>query len=377
MGADETNLELRSLLRRSGQLELSLDRVPMPEPAADEVVVALQAAPINPSDMIGMLVFADPASARTSGSGTRPVTLLDVPEAAMGAAWARLDQPLPMGGEGAGLVTAAGGGAAAQALLGRRVGIVGAASYARYRAVKAADCLPLPEGATAADGAGWFVNPMTVLGMVDTMRAEGHTALVHTVGASNLGQMLNRVCRTDGIGLVNIVRSDAQGALLRAAGAAHVCNSTASGFAQDLLAALEATGATLAFDAIGGGRLAGQILAAMEQAASRRMTDHSRYGSGVHKQVYIYGGLDLGPTLIDRSFGLAWGIGGWLVTPFLEKAGAERVGQLRARVTAELTTTFASRYTATLSLADAINPDVIRTYTQRATDRKYLIDPSK
>ncbi len=243
--------------------------------------------------------------------------------------------------------------------------------------MKAAVCLVLPDDATAADGAGWFVNPMTALGMVDTMRAEGHAALVHTAAASNLGQMLNRLCRKDGVDLVNIVRSDEQVALLRAAGAEHVCSSASPAFADDFLAALEATGATLAFDAVGGGPLAGQILSAMEGVADARIPGHRRYGSGVHKQVYIYGGLDLRPTVIDRTFGLAWGVGGWLVTPFMEKAGAERVAQLRTRIAAELRTTFASRYTRTFSLAEMIDPDCIATYSQRATGRKCLVDPSR
>ncbi len=377
MSTGDMNLELLSLVTRSGRLELSLVERPVRAPAADEVVVALQAAPINPSDMIGMLVFADPGSARTAAPEGRPVTTLDVPPAAMGAVRARLDQPLGMGGEGAGTVTAAGSGVAAQALLGRCVGIVGVPTYARYAVVKAAVCLVLPDDATAADGAGWFVNPMTALGMVDTMRAEGHAALVHTAAASNLGQMLNRVCRTDGVGLVNIVRNDAQMALLRAAGAGHVCNSASPTFPDDLLAALEATGATLAFDAVGGGPLAGQILSTMERVASGRLSQHNRYGSGIHKQVYIYGGLDLGPTVIDRSFGLDWGVGGWLVTPFLQKSGPDRVGQLRARIAAELKTTFASHYTRTLSLAEMIDPACIAIYSQRATGQKYLVDPSR
>ncbi len=377
MDHGDANLELRSLLKTSGELELSLDEWPVPQPGADEVVVALEAVPINPTDMIGMLVFADPDGARTVDRNGRRVTTLRVPQAAMGAVWARLDRPLGMGSEGAGTVMAAGSAPAAQALLGRRVGIAGVPTFARFRAIRATNCLPLPDGASAADGAGWFVNPMTALGMVDTMRAEGHTALVHTAAASNLGRMLARVCRTDGIGLVNIVRSDEQVVLLREAGAEHTCNSAAPDFGSELLAALRTTGATLAFDAIGGDSLAGRILAAMERVASERLPEHSRYGSGVHKQVYIYGGLDTGPTVIERSFGLTWGIGGWLVTSFLQRAGAERMDQLRTRIAAELTTTFVSHYTATIPLADMIDPEVLRTYTRRSTGGKYLLDPSR
>ena len=377
MAHGDTNLELHSRLKGSGELELSLTEAPVPEPAADEVVVALEAAPINPSDMIGMLVFADPEGARSSDRLGRRVTTLQVPQAAMGAMQARLDRPLGVGSEGAGTVTAAGAAPAAQALLGRRVGVVGVPTFARYRAVRAATCLPLPDGVSAAEGAGWFVNPMTVLGMVDTMRAEGHTALVHTAAASNLGQMLARVCGADGIGLVNIVRSDEQAALLRDIGAGIACNSAAPDFEAELLAALRTTGATLAFDAIGGGSLAGRILTAMERVASERLSEHSRYGSSVHKQVYIYGNLDRGPTVINRNFGLTWGVGGWLVSSFLQRAGAERMGQLRARIAAELTTTFASHYTATISLADMIDPEVLRTYTRQSTGGKYLLDPSR
>ena len=377
MGHGDTNLELRSLVKTSGELELWLEEAPVPEPGPDEVVVALEAVPINPTDMIGMLVFANPDEARTVDRNGRRVTTLRVPQAAMDAVRARFDRPLGMGSEGAGTVMAAGSAPAAQALLGRRVGIAGVPTFARFRAVRTMNCLPLPDGASAADGAGWFVNPMTALGMVDTMRAEGHTALVHTAASSNLGRMLARVCRADGIGLVNIVRSDEQVALLREAGAEHACNSAAPNFEGELLAALRTTGATLAFDAIGGGSLAGRILAAMERVASECLPEHNRYGSGVHKQVYIYGGLDTGPTVIERSFGLTWGVGGWLVTSFLQRTGAERMKQLRARIAAELTTTFASHYTATIPLADMIDPEVLRTYTRRSTGGKYLLDPSR
>ena len=286
----------------------------------------------------------------------------------------RLDQPMPVGNEGAGTVVAAGGSPAAQALLGRTVAVLGGGMLARYRLVKAADCLALPDGTAAADGASAFINPLTALGMVDTMRAEGHGALVHTAAASNLGQMLVKICRADEVGLVNIVRSPAQVALLRGLGAAYVCDSTSPSFTDDLVVALRVTGATLAFDAIGGGRLASQVLNAMEAAAPK--DGYSRYGSELHKQVYLYGGLDTGPTELVRGFGMSWGVGGWLVTYFLRKAGPERVGQLKARVAAELTTTFASHYTRTLSLADVLDPANIARYAARATGEKVLINPS-
>jgi NADPH2:quinone reductase len=283
---------------------------------------------------------------------------------------------MPVGNEGAGVVVRA--GAQADALAGKTVAMFGGAMWAQYRVIKAADCLVLPPGTTARDGASWYVNPLTALGLVETMRREGHAALVHTAAASNLGQMLSRICLKDGVGLVNIVRSAGQVALLRSMGAVHVCDSTSPDFASDLAEALTATGATLAFDAVGGGRLAGQILAGMEAAARRAATGYGHYGSDRHKQVYIYGRLDPGPTEFDRGLvGFAWGIGGWLLPPFLEKIGPEAELRLRDRVAAELTTTFASRYTAEISLAEALRPDVMRAYGRRATGEKYLIVPSK
>ena len=375
MNDDQTGLEVRSLIRPEGELELSFAQVAQPEPGPDEVVVEVQAAPINPSDL-GLLVgAADMATAQASGEGAGIVVTAKVPPALMRGMASRVGQSMPVGNEGAGKVVAAGSAAGAQALLGRTVAIAGGATYARYRKLRAADCLPLPEGASARDGASSFVNPLTALGMVETMRAEGHSALVHTAAASNLGQMLNRICLADGVALVNIVRSAEQAALLRDAGAAHVCDSSTPEFMAGLVEALKATGATLAFDAIGGGKLAGQILSGMEQAASVG-APYSRYGSTVHKQVYIYGGLDTRPTELTRSFGLAWGVGGWLLTPFLQKAGSARIAELRARVAAELKTTFASHYTKVISLTDMLKLDNLHAYNRRATGEKYLIDPS-
>jgi NADPH2:quinone reductase len=249
--------------------------------------------------------------------------------------------------------------------------------YSQYRCVKAAQCLPLPPGITAAEGAACFVNPLTALGMVETMRLEGHTALVHTAAASNLGQMLNRVCIADRVGLVNIVRSEQQEQVLRAQGAKHVCNSSSPAFMRDLTDAIVATGATLAFDAIGGGPLAGQILGCMEAALTRAAGEYQRYGSTTHKQVYIYGMLDAGPTLLKRNFGAAWGVGGWLLMPFLQKIGPDAAQRLRMRVVAELKTTFASHYTKEVSLAEALHLAEIAVYGRRATGEKYLISPNK
>jgi len=300
-----------------------------------------------------------------------------VPPAALNAVAGRLDQSLPVGNEGAGVVVQAGSAPAAQALMGKTVAILGGSMYAQYRCIKAVQCLVLPPGTTAAEGASCFVNPLTALGMIATMRREGHKALVHTAAASNLGQMLNRICLKDNVGLVNIVRKAEQVDVLRKAGATYVCNTSSPAFMDELTDALAATGATVAFDAIGGGTLAGQILTAMEAAANRSAKEYSRYGSTVHKQVYIYGGLDRGPTQFSRTFGMAWGIGGWLLTPFLQKIGLEAAQQLRERVAAEVKTTFASTYTKEISLADALRLDEIAVYSKLATGQKYLINPNR
>ena len=368
-----TGLQLRTLVKPEGKLELSLLDVPTSAPGPDEVVVQMQAAPINPSDIGLLFGAADMATAQASGSAEHPLVTASIPDRAMPAMAARVGQSLPAGNEGAGLVIAAGSGPAAQALLGKTVAMLGGAMYAQYRTIAVDQCLALPPAATAVEGASCFVNPLTALGMTETMRSEGHKALVHTVGASNLGQMLNRICLKDGIGLVNIVRSAEQATLLRKQGATHVCDSSLPSFIADLTAAIEQTGATLAFDAIGGGKLAGQILNAMEVAISRGAKEYNRYGSDVMKQVYVYGGLDLSPTEITRSFGMTWGVGGWLLFPFLQKIGPEDVAKLRARVVSELKTTFASHYSHQISLAQALQLDVISGYAKRATGEKYLI----
>jgi NADPH:quinone reductase-like Zn-dependent oxidoreductase len=373
----ETGLQLRSLVKKSGELELSLAKIDVPQPGPDEILVRIEASPINPSDLGLLLGAADVKTLRRSGTPDNPVVTADIPPNAMRAMAGRLDESLPVGNEGAGVVVAAGSSAEAQALAGKVVAVIGGAMYAQYRVVKAADCLPLPEGATPADGASSFVNPLTALGMVETMRREGHTALVHTAAASNLGRMLNRICLNESVPLVNIVRNAEQVKLLREIGATYVCDSSSPSFVDDLSKALAATGATLAFDAIGGGTLAGQILAGMEAAANAKATVYSRYGSTVHKQVYIYGGLDTSPTVLNRSFGMAWGIGGWLLFPFMMKIGPEAYQKLRARVAAELKTTFASHYTREISLQEALLPETIAVYNKRATGEKFLINPNK
>jgi NADPH2:quinone reductase len=373
---DLSSLEIRSLITSEGKLRLSLDDAIVPSPAADELVVRVDAAPLNPSDIILLLGPADLDTLRTSGSASRPNVEAIVPKARLSSLAGRLGQPLPVGNEGAGEVVQA--GEAAKALLGRIVAIRSIlGTYAQYRTVKAGDCLVLPEGTSAKDGAAAFINPLTALGMIETMRREGHHALVHTAAASSLGQMLNRLCLADGIPLVNVVRSTVQVDLLRDLGAIHVLDSTALDFRDALVAALDETGATLAFDAIGGGTMAATVLAAMEAVSSRRLTSYSRYGSPTHKQVYIYGVLDPGPKIIEGNIGTAWGVGGWLMTWFYEKIGSAEAERLRARVAAELTTTFASRYTAEISLAEALSPETIRAYSRRATGEKYLIVPNR
>jgi NADPH2:quinone reductase len=370
-------LQLRSLVKSSGELELSLVDVPIPEPGPDEVLIRVEATPLNPSDLGLLFGAADMSTARQTGTAERPVVTASIPDGLMKAMAGRVDQSLAVGNEGAGTVVAAGASAAAQQLLGRTVAVLGGEMYSQYRCMKAAHCLPLPPGTTAAQGAACFVNPLTALGMVETMRREGHAALVHTAAASNLGQMLNRLCLADGVGLVNIVRSGQQERVLREQGARHVCNSTSPTFLRELTDAIAATGATLAFDAIGGGTLAGQILGCMEAALMRSAGEYQRYGSTTHKQVYIYGMLDTGPTLLKRNFGAAWGVGGWLLMPFLQKIGPEAAQQLRLRVVAELKTTFASHYTREVSLAEALHLDAIAAYGRRATGEKYLINPNK
>ena len=370
------SLQLRTLITPAGELELSLATVATPTPAADEVVIRIEATPINPSDIGLLFGAADMSAAKFSGTAAAPVVTAPVPERAMKAMAGRLGQSLPAGNEGAGTVVAAGASDAAQALLGKKVSVIAGAMYAQYRSAKASQCLVLPADATAADGASCYVNPLTALGFVETMKFEKHTAIVHTAAASNLGQMLLKICQKDGINLVNIVRKPEQEAVLRGLGAKYVCNQSSATFMEDLTQALVETGATLAFDATGGGKLAGQILTCMEAALNKTAKEYSRYGSPVHKQVYLYGNLDMAPTEFHRSFGMAWGIGGWLVFPFLAKLSADTNARLRARVAAELKTTFASHYSKEVSLAQALSQEAIAVYNQRATGTKYLINPT-
>jgi NADPH2:quinone reductase len=372
-----TARQIRSTVKAEGLLELSLVTIDVPDPAPDEVVVRIEASPINPSDLGLLFGPADMTQAKSTGTADDPVVTAPIPEHLIRGVSARLDQSLPVGNEGAGVVVAVGDSEAAQALQGKTVGVIGGAMYSEYRAINAAQCLPLSEDTTPAEGASCFVNPLTALGMVETMRAEGHSALVHTAAASNLGQMLNRLCIQDGIDLVNVVRRPEQEELIRANGGKHVVNSSAPTFMEDLIAAITVTGATLAFDATGGGRVASQILTAMEAGLNANAKEYNRYGSTTHKQVYVYGGLDRSPTELTRNFGMAWGIGGWLLTAFLQKVGFEAGLKLRERVSAEIKTTFASRYTKEISLAEALQLEVIAAYGKQATGAKYLVNPHK
>jgi NADPH2:quinone reductase len=322
-----------------------------------------------------LLAMADVSRAEADGSADEPTLRAPIAEAVMPVLAPRVGQAMPVGNEGAGVVVAAGHSPEAQALLGRTVGFLGGATYGEYCLASPRMCLPLPEGADPADGASSFVNPLTALGMVETMRREGHSALVHTAAASNLGQMLNRVCLADGIELVNVVRRPEQADLLRDLGARHVIDSSAESFMADLVEAIRATGATLAFDAVGGGRLASDILNAMEAAVTDPDAPYSRYGTDVHKQVYVYGGLDRRPTELRRGFGFAWGIGGWLLMPFLSSLTVEDLVRLKGRIAAELTTTFASRFTEEISLDQVLDLDVLRRYARTATGEKFLIVP--
>ena len=371
----EQALEMRSTLSDDGIVTLAVRPTDVPTPGDDQVVVRVEAAPINPSDLGMLFAAGDVDASLAAGDGMYPAVTLPVSAAVLAAQRARIGKAMAVGNEGGGVVVATGASPAARALLGRVVGFLSGNAYAQYRTLQVSQCLAMADGTDPADAAAAFVNPLTALAMVETMRSEGHTALVHTVGASNLGSMLNRICLDDGVGLVNIVRRPEHVDLLRAEGAVYVVDSSAASFVDDLTNALRETGATIAFDAIGGGELAGTLLSRMETVAGEQAGEFSRYGSDTHKQVYVYGGLDRGPTTLRRDFGMSWGIGGWLLTPFLMKLGQEGADRLRQRVADEITTTFASSYGMRLSLADAVDPDHVRRYAKMATGDKALVTP--
>lgn len=373
MSLPKTYHQMLSTVSESGTLTMALAEKPLPSPKDDQVVVRIEATPINPSDHGVMFGWASMGEATSTGTGADTIMTAPVSKAGMGVMKARIGQDLPVGNEGAGTVVAA--GKDAQALMGKTVAVMGGGMYAQYRCVPAAMCMPLLPEHSARDGASSFVNPLTALCFLETMRLEGHKAIVHTAAASNLGQMLNKICQADGVDLVNIVRRKEQADILRGIGAKYIVDSSADTFMADLTDAIHATGATLAFDATGGGDLASSILLAMEKAAARTPGAYSIYGSIHHKQVYLYGGLDTSPTVLSRGYGMAWGVGGWLLPNFLAKAGPEVGTRLRTRVVTELTTTFASHYTDEISLSEALKADVVARYNAKATGTKFLINP--
>jgi NADPH2:quinone reductase len=377
--SEQNSKEIRSKVTSDGTIEISIATVEKPVPAEEEVLIKVGAAPINPSDLGLLLSFAaDLDTIDVSGTGDETVTSMKIHPALMGAMKPRLGQSLPVGNEGAGVIEDA--GLKAKDLIGKTVGLAGGAMYSQYRCVPATNCLVMDEGTSAAEAASSFVNPLTALAFIETMKMEKHTAIVHTAAASNLGQMLVKICKDDDVPLVNIVRKPEQAALLKDLGAEYVCDTSDPAFMDSLIGALVATGATLGFDATGGGNggeLPSQILSAMEVAANKAAKEYSRYGSDTYKQVYIYGGLDPSPTVLKRAYGMSWGLGGWLLTPMIGKIGMERFQQMRARVAAEITTTFASSYAAEISLEEMLQPDIIQAYAKQSTGQKYLVNPNK
>ena len=377
--SEQTSKEIRSKVTADGNIEISIATTEIPTPSDNEVLIKVEASPINPSDLGLLISFAaDLTTLSVLGSGDGTVATMKIHPAMMGAMKPRLDQSMPVGNEGSGVIVDA--GANAKALIGKTVGVAGGSMYSQYRCVPASSCLVMDDGTTSAEAASSFVNPLTALAFVETMKMENHSAIVNTAAASNLGQMLVKICKDDSVPLVNIVRKPEQVAVLKDLGAEHICNTSDPDFMKNLVAALIATGATLAFDATGGGnegKLPGQILAAMEIAANKTAKEYSRYGSDTYKQVYIYGGLDQSPTILNRSFGMQWGLGGWLLTPMIGRIGMERFQQMRERVAKEIKTTFASQYTQEISFEEMLQPDIIKAYAKQATGEKFLVNPHK
>ena len=375
----QTSKEIRSTVTSDGTVEISVVNVAMPVPSETEVVIKVEAAPINPSDLALLISFAaDLDSIEFSGEDEAAKTTIKIRPGLMSALKGRVDQPMSAGNEGAGIIV--GAGEKATALIGKTVGVAGGSMYSQYRCAPASSCLVMDEGITSIEAASSFVNPLTALAFIETMKMENHAALVNTAAASNLGQMLVKICKDDGIPLVNIVRKPEQVKILKDLGAEYICDTSQSDFMKDLVEALISTGATLGFDATGGGndgKLPGQILAAMEIAANKTAKEYSRYGSDIYKQVYIYGGLDPTPTVLNRSFGLQWGLGGWLLTPMIGRIGMERFAEMRQRVVREIKTTFASHYTQEISLEEMLQPDNIKAYAKQGTGAKYLVNPHK
>ena len=374
--SENVSKQIRSEVTKEGKLLIYVESTAMPEPKEDEVLIRIEASPINPSDLGLLIGPADVSSMSVSGEGENAVVTMDIPEGLLRMLETRLDQSLPVGNEGGGVVVKA-GHKDLEDLVGKTVGVAGGSMYSQYRCVNAASCFVMHEGVTSAESASCFVNPLTALGMVETMRLENHSALVHTAAASNLGQMLIKICLDEDVPLVNIVRKEEHVDMLNSLGAKFVCNSSKETFMQDLVSALVETGATIGFDATGGGKLSGQILTAMEVAANQTATEYNRYGSNTFKQVYIYGGLDRSPTTLNRAFGFSWGLGGWLLTPFIGRIGPERFEELKQKVADEIKTTFASHYTKEISLEGVLQPENINVYSKQATGEKYLVNPNK
>jgi len=374
--SENVSKQIRSEVTKEGKLLIYVESTAMPEPKEDEVLIRIEASPINPSDLGLLIGPADVSSMSVSGEGENAVVTMDIPEGLLRMLETRLDQSLPVGNEGGGVVVKA-GHKDLEDLVGKTVGVAGGSMYSQYRCVNAASCFVMHEGVTSAESASCFVNPLTALGMVETMRLENHSALVHTAAASNLGQMLIKICLDEDVPLVNIVRKEEHVEKLNSLGAKFVCNSSKETFMQDLVSALVETGATIGFDATGGGKLSGQILTAMEVAANQTATEYNRYGSNTFKQVYIYGGLDRSPTTLNRAFGFSWGLGGWLLTPFIGRIGPERFEELKQKVADEIKTTFASHYTKEISLEEVLQPENINVYSKQATGEKYLVNPNK
>ena len=374
--SENVSKQIRSEVTKEGKLLIYVESTAMPEPKEDEVLIRIEASPINPSDLGLLIGPADVSSMSVSGEGENAVVTMDIPEGLLRMLETRLDQSLPVGNEGGGVVVKA-GSKDLEDLVGKTVGVAGGSMYSQYRCVNAASCFVMHDGITSAESASCFVNPLTALGMVETMRLENHSALVHTAAASNLGQMLIKICLDEDVPLVNIVRKEEHVDMLNGLGAKFVCNSSKETFMQDLVSALVETGATIGFDATGGGKLSGQILTAMEVAANQTATEYNRYGSNTFKQVYIYGGLDRSPTTLNRAFGFSWGLGGWLLTPFIGRIGPERFEELKQKVADEIKTTFASHYTKEISLEEVLQPENINVYSKQATGEKYLVNPNK
>lgn len=353
-----------------GKLTVEVAETEVAQPTGNQVLVKMEAAPINPSDLAILTGMAD----LENGEYSPGKFVADMPEPFYSAQKARHGQRLPVGNEGAGTVVAAGEEEYAQSLIGQRVACVPGKAYSQYCLADAFLCMPLGDVASE-DGASAFVNPMTALGFVETAKMEEQGAIIHTAAASNLGQMLVKICQEDDMPLVNIVRKAEHVELLKGLGATHIVNSSDDDFADQLRGAIDATGAYCGFDPIGGGDMVDVCFKAMEQVAASKMSEYSRYGSEQAKKMYIYGRLDFGPTILTPSYGFGWTLSGWLLTPFLQNAGTETVLAMRDRVLNGLTSTFASSYKRKVTLEEMLTRDAVLDYRLMKTGEKYLVTP--